>query len=682
MRCVFLLRNILRQIFVNIIMKGRKNRIKKGLFYYFKQTFLGIFDAGMIFAGVAVVVVALFYLDTPKIGDLSKREIAQTSVIYDRTGEHILYEIFGEENREVLSHNEIPDAVRIATIAAEDDAFYSHSGIDFKSVLRAAKVNAESDSIEQGASTITQQLARSIYLSSEKTLQRKIKEIILAIKIERKYSKDEILDMYLNEVPYGSNAYGISKAAQTFFGKSTKDLTLDEAALLAALPKATTHYSPYGENKKELARRQKNIIKRTGMLGLTGREEVKESLTQDTLAKVIPLKRKIVAPHFVFYVLEKLEKNHKRSDLEKSGWKILTSLDWEMQMEAEKIVREGIEVDEKKYRATNGSMVAIDPKTGEILAMVGSRNYFDSAIDGQVNVALQLRQPGSAFKPIVYARALEEGYQPETMLYDEQTNFGPDGGGRNYIPRNYDGKFHGAVSVRQALAMSLNIPAVKTLRFAGVDDVLELARRMGITTLTDTKNYGLSLALGGGAINLLEGTSAFSVFANDGMRNKPVSIRKITDSKGVVGYESESSATRVIDAQIARKINSILSDNQARAPIFGSNSALYITEAQVAAKTGTNQEYRDGWTIGYTPSLAVGVWVGNNDNSSMAPGADGSYVAAPIWHSFMVKFLDRFSNDKFAEYDKKDLPEKLVFGEPQKKELAKNETEKNKKKKK
>lgn len=675
------MRNILRQIFVNIIMKGKNKKIKKNIFYYFKQIFLGFFDAGMIFAGVAIIVAALFYLDTPKIGDLSEREIAQTSVIYDRTGEHILYEIFGEENRQVLKHNEIPDVVKIATVAAEDDAFYSHIGIDFKSILRAAKVNAESDSIEQGASTITQQLARSIYLSNEKTLQRKIKEMILALKIEKKYSKNEILDMYLNEVPYGSNAYGISKAAQTFFGKSANDLTLDEAALLAALPKATTHYSPYGENKKELVRRQKNIIKRIGTLGLAGSEEVKEALAQDTLARIIPLRRKISAPHFVFYVLEKLEKNHKRSELEKNGWKILTSLDWEMQMEAEKIVREGIEADEKKYRATNGSMVAIDPKTGEILAMVGSRNYFDDKIDGQVNVALQLRQPGSAFKPIVYARALEEGYQPETMLYDEQTNFGPDGGGQSYIPRNYDGKFHGAVSVRQALAMSLNIPAVKALRFAGVDDVLELARRMGITTLTDTKNYGLSLALGGGAINLLEGTSAFSIFANDGVRNKPVSIRKITDSKGIVGYEFEPNMTRVIDAQIARKINSILSDNQARTPIFGPSSALYIAEAQVAAKTGTNQEYRDGWTIGYTPGLAAGVWVGNNDSSPMKYGAAGTFVAAPIWRNFMVKFINKFSVEKFADYNRKDLPKKLVFGEPQKPESKDKKSKKDKKKK-
>jgi 1A family penicillin-binding protein len=667
-----------------MIMKGKNKKIKKNILYYSKQIFLGVFDAGMIFAGVVIVVVALFYLDTPKIGDLSKREIAQTSVIYDRTGEHILYEIFGEENRQVLKHNEIPDVVKIATVAAEDDAFYSHIGIDFKSILRAAKVNAESDSIEQGASTITQQLARSIYLSNEKTLQRKIKEMILALKIEKKYSKDEILDMYLNEVPYGSNAYGISKAAQTFFGKSANDLTLDEAALLATLPKATTHYSPYGKNKKELVRRQKNIIKRIGTLGLAGSGEMKEALVQDTLSKIIPLERKIAAPHFVFYVLEKLEKNNKRSELEKNGWKIFTSLDWEMQTEAEKIVREGVEADEKKYRATNGSMVAIDPKTGEILAMVGSRNYFDDKIDGQVNVVLQLRQPGSAFKPIVYARALEEGYQPETMLYDEQTNFGPDGGGRSYIPRNYDGKFHGTVSVRQALAMSLNIPAVKTLRYAGVDDVLELARRMGITTLTDTKNYGLSLALGGGAINLLEGTSAFSIFANDGVRNKPVSIRKITDSRGVVGYEFEPNMTRVIDAQIARKINSILSDNQARTPIFGPSSALYIAGANVAAKTGTNQDYRDGWTIGYTPGLATGVWIGNNDNSSMAPGADGSYVAAPIWRSFMVRFMNKFSVEKFVDYDKKDLPKKLVFGEPQKQEWEKDKKEKggkNKKKK-
>lgn len=620
------------------------------------QIFLGIFDVALSIFLALLLTFIYFYTNTSEVTD-KKFKMNETSVIYDRSGEHILYKIFGEENRKVISHEDIPDVMRWATIAAEDDNFYHHFGIDIKSSLRAAIANFQAEDIEQGASTITQQLARNVFLTREKTFKRKIKEAVLAIKIERLYSKDEILDMYLNKVPYGSNAYGIQAASQTYFNKDAKDLTLDEAALLAVLPNAPSLYLPYGDNIDELVRRQENIIKRTHALGVTTEEEVRLALETDTSSKIHPLSRNIKAPHFVMYVLEKMEKDFGRDFLEKGGLRITTSLDWEKQVLAEDILKNSRE-HLSKYGANNSSLVAMDPRTGEILAMVGSLDYFDKSIDGQVNVSIRERQPGSSFKPIVYAKAFEKEFQPETLLYDAKTNFGPDGSGKSYIPQNYDGKFHGRVSMRQALAMSLNIPAVKTLYLAGVQDTIELAERLGITTLTDKQNYGLALALGGGSIKLLEEVGAFSVFANDGLRNPINPIIDITSSNGKNIYNFSKNEKKVLDQEVARKINSILSDNEARIPTFGPNNPLHINGYTVAAKTGTTQDYRDAWTVGYTPYLAVGVWAGNNDNHPMRMGAAGTYVAGPIWNKFMTQSLLGLPNENFIAYHpiQKDIP--------------------------
>lgn len=608
----------------------------------------------VMLAVLGASVFAYLMAKTPLGTTLYTRHIPQTSILYDRTGTHVLYEVSGEENRKTLTHAEIPETIRIATIATEDASFYRHYGIDIFAIFRALKVNLERGGIAQGGSTITQQLARNAFLNRNKTLQRKIMEAVYAVKIENKYSKDEILDAYLNEVPYGSNAYGIEAAAETYFNKKAIDLTIDEAAMLASMTKATTYYSPYGNNASELVQRQKGVLQKIADLQLTDGQKISSALKEDTLEKVIPFKQAIDAPHFVFYVLNQLERDYGRQMLEEGGFKIYTSLDWDKQKLAEKIIQESSAYNLQKYGASNAALVAIDPQSGQILAMVGSKGYFDSSIDGEVNVTISPRQPGSSFKPFVYAKAFEKGFQPETLVLDGPTNFGPDGGGKNYVPRNYDGKFHGVVSMRQALAMSLNIPAVKTLRAVGIDDAIEMAHRLGITTLNDRKRYGLSLVIGGGEVTLLDETAGFSVFAADGKRNPSTPIMKILNSQDEILRENSAQNLPVLDPQIARKINSILSDNQSRMPIFGPNNKLFIPGRAVAVKTGTTQEFRDAWTVGFTPDIAVGVWAGNNDSRPMRAGADGSYVAAPIWNKFMTQVLPEYPNKPFIAYGQND----------------------------
>lgn len=627
-----------------------KKEVKRNIYLkILTQILWGIFDVSVAIFIVGVLTFVYFYNNTPEIERLGEIEINEASTIYDSTGEHVLYKIFGEENRKIIPHEEISDYARIATLAAEDDNFYHHFGIDIISLLRALKTNVESDKIKQGASTITQQLVRSLYLTREKTITRKAKEAILAIKMERTFSKDEILDMYLNQIPYGANAYGIQSAAQTYFEKDAKDLTLDEAAFLAVLPNAPSLYFPHGENNSKLISKQKTILERIKKLDPELSKEVNGALETDTLKKVKPLSRNIQAPHFVMYVIDKLEEQYGREMLEKGGLKIITSLDWDKQQLAEETLRNS-KNHLSNFNADNAAIVVIEPTTGKILAMVGSLDYFDENIDGEVNVATRLRQPGSSFKPIVYAKSFEKGLEPETLLYDVKTNFGPDGTGKDYIPQNYNGKFNGLVSIRQALAGSLNIPAVKTLYIAGIPDTIELAQKMGITTLKKDGDYGLALALGGGAVKLLEETGAFGVFANDGLKNNLTSIVNITDGTNNTVYNFQKNEEQVINAEVARKINSILSDNTARMAVFGPNNAFNIPDKTVAGKTGTTQDFRDAWTIGYTPSIAVGVWTGNNDNSPMRNGADGTYVAGPIFKSYMGKVLENKPREEFIAY--------------------------------
>ena len=636
------------------IMKKTDNgkRMKVGFFYYVKQVALGVLDAFLVFLIIGVgTVVWVYHSATPSASALVTRKIAQTSTIYDRTGEHVLYQLHGEENRKILTHDQIPDVVREATIATEDANFYHHIGIDPLAILRALVVNVKSGGIVQGGSTITQQLARSAFLNQDRTLKRKFLEAIFAIKLERHYTKDEILDQYLNEVPYGANAYGIEAASETYFGKQAKDLTLDEAAFLAALPKAPSYYSPYNTHGSDTVARQKYILGRISQLKLASDSDVQSALAVDTLAKIKQPSDPIAAPHFVFYVLEQLEAKYGKDFIQTGGLKIYTTLNYDMQKLGEDVVARGV-VKNIPLGASNAGLVAVNPKNGEVLAMVGSKNYFDSADDGQVNVATSPRQPGSSFKPFAYAQAFNEGYQPETLILDARTDFGPGGAnGGDYIPRNYDGRFHGLLPMRSTLAESLNVPAVKVLYLAGIDATINLAHQMGITTLNDRARYGLSLVLGGGEVKLVDMASAYSVFATDGVRNPVQSVIKITDSSGKIIQQEQLDPQRVLDVQVARKINSILSDNKARTPIFGAHSPMVIDGKTVAAKTGTTSQYRDAWTIGYTPSIAVGVWAGNNDNHPMKDGADGVFVAAPIWHDYMTQILASQPDEQFIAYD-------------------------------
>jgi 1A family penicillin-binding protein len=637
---------------------------KKGVKYYIKTTFgtiaKSIFDLGIIFVLALFVIFLYVYYTTVEPAALLHRAITETSIIYDSTGEHELYKMHGEENRKVINHEGIPDTMRWATIAAEDDNFYHHIGVDPFGILRALQKNLEAGGAAQGGSTITQQLVRNTFLTRDKTIKRKFTEMVLAIKMERHYTKDEILDFYLNEVPYGSNAYGIQAAAEVYFGKDAKDLTLDEAAMLASLPKATTYYSPYGNNTDKLIARQQKIIKRLGELGLVEQEEVDKALNTDTLAKLKEFREEIDAPHFVFYVREQLEKMYGDDVLRRGGLKIYTTLDYDMQKRAEEDMASYAEK-LPGFGASNAALVAVEPSTGDVKAMVGSVDYYDKENDGEVNVALSLRQPGSSFKPIVYAAGFEKGYQPETLLYDVPTSFGPDGSGKDYRPQNFDGRHHGLITVRKAIQGSLNVPAVKMLYLVGVDTAIDFAEELGFTTLNDRQRFGLSLVLGGAEVKLLEHVGAFSVFANDGVRAPVHGINKVIDATGKeIG--SAPRPERVMDEEIARKMNSILSDNKARTYVFGPNAPVYIPGRTVAAKTGTTQDYKDALTLGYTPDLAVGVWVGNNDGKLMRPGSIGSRVAAPLWNTFMTRELESMPDTQFQPYTKVKSSNYMVTG--------------------
>ncbi|MFH1671660.1 MAG: PBP1A family penicillin-binding protein [Candidatus Portnoybacteria bacterium] len=606
---------------------------------------------------------AYFAKDLPDPTKMDEREIIESTKIYDRTGEVILYDIHGEERRTVIPFEEIPQYLKDATVVIEDDNFYHHFGFDMMGILRAAWSNITNNKISQGGSTITQQYIKNAYLggpNSERTYARKIKEVILALIMERKYSKDDILNFYLNQVPYGSNAYGIEAAAQTFFNKNAKDLTLAEATLLSALPNSPNYYSPYGSHTEELKARQEYILDRMTKFGYITQEDIDAAKAEELkYASLGDLK----AHHFVTMVQEYLEEEYGRvySDINMAGLRVYTTLDWDLQKIAKEVVAQGVENNETRYRATNGALVAIDPKTGQVLALVGSKDYSED----QFNVATSpFRQPGSSFKPFAYAAAFDKGYSPSSVIFDLETSFGefgPVGEEKEYKPKNYDLKFRGPVTFRKALAQSINLPSVKVLYLAGVNDTINLAQDMGITTLKDRSRYSLSLVLGGGEVKLIDETAAYGVFATEGIKHPTNLILRIEDNKGEVLEEFKDKAIRVLNQDTARQINDILSDEAARAPMFGNHSKLYLPDRPAAVKTGTTQDYADGWTIGYTPSLVVGVWAGNNDfTDKMRQGAAGLYVAAPIWNSFMTKTyqekLKEEDEDKDEIKNKFELP--------------------------
>ncbi|MCK5084610.1 MAG: PBP1A family penicillin-binding protein [Candidatus Pacebacteria bacterium] len=638
--------------------KKRKKSAKKIFRLAFKLTMLlsAVGLAGMI--GVFIY----FSKDIPNPDKIVDRSVAESTKIYDRTGEHLLYEIHGEERRTIIGLDQVSEHLINATIATEDQDFYKHHGVDFRGIARAIYKDIRSGEKLQGGSTITQQLIKNSILTSERTFTRKIKEIILAIETEQKFSKDEIMEMYLNQIPYGSNAYGIEAAAQTFFEKSAKDLNISEAALLAGLPKATTYYSPYGAHPEALEFRYKNIINQMKNEGYISEEESEQAKEIEILKEIKPFIEDIKAPHFVMFVRQQLVDEFGEEKIEKGGLKVWTTLNYDVQLIAEDAVKKGAEENSKIHNARNAALVAIDPRSGQILSMVGSKDYFNVEEDGNVNVAISpYRQPGSSFKPFVYAAAFDKGYTPDTILFDVQTNFGKDGSGKNYIPQNYNYQFSGPVTMRGSLARSLNIPAVKTLYLAGIEDSIQMAHNLGITTLNDPENYGLSLVLGTGEVKLLDMVSAYSVFANDGKRNPQATILKIEDSKGDILKEFEGREKQVLDIEVARNITSILADNAARTPTFGSKSKLYLGERPVTAKTGTTSDYKDGWTIGYTPSLAAGVWAGNNKGEKMKKGG-GITVAAPIWNDFMSRVLALDPVENFSAPEKIETEKAVLDG--------------------
>lgn len=568
----------------------------------------------------------------------------------------MLYDIHGEEKRTVIPWEKIPESIKEASLAAEDSNFYNHKGLDIKGIIRAFFRNLQNFEISEGGSTITQQLVKKALLGDERTITRKIKDLTYSIEIERRFTKDQILWMYLNQIPYGSNLYGIEEASKAFFGKSAESLTNAEAATIAALVRAPSYYSPYGNHVPELLARKDFVLERMYNLGFIDEQELTASKNQELVFKKTI--EKIAAPHFVIMVKDYLSSKYGEDMVESGGFKVISTLDAKLQTIGEEVVEKYSKINKERYKASNAALVAIDPQTGDLLTLVGSADYFDIENEGNFNVATGKRQPGSAFKPFAYATALNKGYTDYTVLFDLKTEFNPncspDGnqtkdrfGQDCYHPKNYDGLYRGPVTIRQSLAQSLNVPSVKTLYLADIDETIELAKKMGITTLDERSRFGLSLVLGGAEVRLVDMASAYGVFAADGMRNPWTIIQRIESSDGLVLEEKKDDPQRVLDEQVARMINDILSDNSARAPVFGYSSSLYIAGRDVAAKTGTTQDNKDAWVVGYSPSLVTGVWTGNNKNEPMTSQGAGISASGPMWHEFMVRSLDSFPNTKF-----------------------------------
>ncbi|PJA37727.1 penicillin-binding protein [candidate division WWE3 bacterium CG_4_8_14_3_um_filter_42_11] len=619
----------------------RKRKNVSKLIYTLARLFFVLFILGILsFAGIVI----WYSKEIPSPYKLTNREIAQSTRIYDRNNK-LLYEIYGDENRSLVNLGDVSQYMINATLAAEDPTFYKHQGIDIKGIARSFFKNLTNQGL-YGGSTITQQLVKNTLLTPERTITRKIKELILTIQIERRYNKDEILQMYLNEVPYGGQSYGVKAAANTYFGKEPKDLSLVEAALLAGLTQSPSYYSPFGAYPENAKGRQEYVLYLMQKHGFITQEQVDTARKEEL--KYAPQIKNILAPHFVMYVKSILTEKYGDKMAEQGGLKVTTTLDYNMQLVAEEEAKFNHDrLDSQNANAQNSALVAIDPRTGEILTMLGSIDYFDTANDGNVNVTLSERQPGSSIKPITYVTAFTKGYTAATFVSDIQTTW-PSGGGP-YTPQESDGRFWGPLLVRDALANSRNVPAVKMLQLVGIPEMLKMAHNMGITTLNEPEKYGLALTLGGGEVKLLDLTSAFGVFAASGVRHSPTAILKVEDSKGKILEEFKPSQDeRVFDEKYAYLISNILSDNVARSRLFGFGSLLQIRDWKVAVKTGTTNDNKDAWTVGYAPNLVTGVWTGNNNNDPMN-GIQGSTGATPLWHYFMERVLDGKDRGEFKK---------------------------------
>ena len=603
---------------------------------------------------VAGVLVWLSTLQIPDLSSFEQRQILQSTKIYDRTGEIMLYDLHQDVRRTVVPYDKISKHIKDATVAIEDDQFYSHHGIDLKAIVRAFYYNIIGGELGQGGSTITQQVIKNSVLQREKTFTRKAKEAILALKLEQLKSKDEILDIYLNESPYGGTIYGVEEASRAFFNKSGNDLTIGESAYLAAIPQAPTYLSPYGNNRDKLDNRQKIVLQKMREQGFITNDEYEQAKNENVQFQT-QIVSGIKAPHFVMYIRELLAEKYGEEALAERGLKVITTLDYDLQQKAEEIVKRRTETNTKKFKASNSGLVATDPKTGDMLVMVGSRDYFSTAVEGNFNVALASRQPGSSIKPFVYATAFKKGYLPTTILFDVKTQFSTacepydfSGEPPCYSPNNHDNKFTGPVSMRNALAQSLNIPAVKTLYLVSIPDALKTAADMGLTTLNNPDRYGLTLVLGGGEVKLTDMTYAYGVFANKGIRMEPRSILKIEDNQGtVIEDNTKTKAERVLDENVTNMISDILSDDEARSPLWGHHSVTWFANYDVAVKSGSTNNFRDAWIMGYAPNLAVGAWCGNNDNSPMQ-GLSG-LITTPMWREFMDYALAKMPKETFTQ---------------------------------
>ncbi len=635
-----------------------------------KRVFAWIILGGLAFALSVLLIftllVAFLAIGLPDVRNFDKLAGIESTIIYDREG-GILYTIHGEENRKYVPLSEISPYLQQATIAIEDDQFYEHSGFDIPGIAKGALYEIFGIGGRRGGSTITQQLAKNAFLSSKRTYTRKLKELILSIRLERAYDKNKILELYLNRIPYGNNAYGAEMATKMYFGKMAKDLTLGEASILAALPKAPTFYSPYGPNlyskseggtdytigligTAQIPGRADIVLKRMNELGFINDDKQLTALDEIRHIAFQKYREVIKAPHFVFYIKTLLEEQFGKDVMAQGGLQVYTTLDPKLQTVAETAIAEQIKFSKDAHGVSNAALFSLNAKTGEILSMVGSADYFDEEAHGNVNHVFAKRQPGSSFKPFVYAKAFLNGYGPATVLYDTPTNFGS-----NYKPQNYDGIFQGPMSIRRALGQSRNIPALKAYFLAGQqEEIINLANKMGVESLNPKGDFGPPLALGASEVKLAEMVQAFSVFANDGIKHDYYSILKVANKQGDTLYERKPEDLReeaVLDPQVAYLINNILSD---KSVYLGGR--LDVAGHTTAVKTGTsNKEITpvkilpsNLWTIGYTPQIVTGVWAGNSDGSPLKPAADGYNVAAPVWSKFMTAALQGQPNEDFS----------------------------------
>lgn len=628
---------LLRKIVIRKKTTKRKEMpvVKNQPSFIFKFKYLTF---GTVIAFIFFFLPAIFFIfisDLPKLSNLSVNYIPKTTKIMDRNG-ILLYEIYANQNRTIVTLSRIPKKLQEATIAIEDKDFYRHSGFDLKGIARALYIDVTKKDL-QGGSTITQQLIKSALLTPEPTITRKIRELVLAFLAEQQYSKNQILELYFNYVPYGGTAWGVEAASQIYFGKDVSSLTLSESAYLAGLPQAPSQYSPFAEDSSLGKKRQKEVLNAMVSEGYITKEQSEKAYFEKLSFQ--PSQVPIQAPHFVMYVKDILVRKYGLFEVERGGLQVTTSLDINTQKMAEQIVSDEVEKD-GYLGIGNGASLVTNPQNGDILAMVGSSDYFNTDNDGNVNITTSKRQPGSTIKLITYALALSKGFTEATILDDLPLTI-PSPGGPSYSPVNYDGRFHGKVPLRIAFANSFNIPAVRVAQKMGVDAIVAFGKQMGIASWGSPENYGLSITLGAAEVTMKDLATAYGVIANGGNRVDLDPILQITDSKGEVLAKKEVKEMPVIDSGVAFIVSNILADDKARSIEFGTNSPLVIPNQRVSVKTGTTDNKRDNWTIGFTKDTLVATWVGNNDNTPLSQAlASGITGAAPMWNRIMTNMLN------------------------------------------